>query len=189
MKYNGFPGAGLLIAGMLYAVLFLAGSGTPVEAAMAGRDIYGFAPGQAFPSAQLDRLEQGEDGYLQYQFDCPDPSAPFGLVKVRVSPRTHLVVDVSAAGIFHDCKEGQNAFWPLKEKLEGMYGKSVKKRQTDGDRYEITQKGLRVLFYLRSATFEDHCILYANFMDLKTFEKSGKEARAVLERRAPNEQP
>ncbi len=154
-----------------------------------GKEVFGFIPGSAFPETLRDRLQPGEDGFLQYQAECPDPDWPFKRIKVRVSPRSHVVIDVSAAGIFHDCSKGSEALWPLKSRLEADYGKAVKKKQSDGERFEIKKGKLHVVFYLRSATFEEHCILYADFMDLEAYKKYGKEAQAALEEKPAGPQP
>lgn len=182
------PYGGLLLAVLLAAGAF-SGGGARCWAADQAKSVFGFVPGKAFPKALEEQLEQGDDGYSQYRAECPEPDAPFELIKVRVSPRTRLVVDVSAAGVFHDCGQGRSALWRLKDALERQYGKAVKKRQSGGERYEIKKKGLRIVFYLRSATFEDHCLLYENFMHLGTYKKSGKEAQAVLEQKPSGTQP
>ncbi len=153
------------------------------------REVFGFVLGKPFPKAFQEQLQPAEDGFLQYQSDCPDVNSPFQRIKVRVSPRTLVVIDVSAAGIFHACSKGRDALWPLKAGLEAAYGKAVKKKQSTGERFEIKNGKLRIVFYLRSATFDEHCVLYADFMDLGAYKKYGKEAQAALEAKPAGPQP
>lgn len=150
-------------------------------AANAKHTVFGFVLGAPLPESLRSGLRPGDDGFLRYQGDCPDADLPFTLLRVRVSPKTHTVVNVSAAALYHDCVKGEAALWQLRDRLKERYGKIAKQKQSDGERFEIKRGQLRIVFYLRSAMFEDHCVLYANFMDLAAYKKYGKEAEAALE--------
>lgn len=160
----------------LLALLTLALTGA--DAALAKEKItgaFGYSLGKKLEDAA--GLAPEEAGFLALY---PKPGAehrPFELIKVRVAPKSKIIVDISGAVLFQQEEEADKTMEQLKQEFLAKYGKPETKSLYRSSKYVYTQGKKKLILLQRFIALKGVYLIYANYMDMNAYKKAKKEMK------------